>query len=153
MNFVLRISSGPGTGTCRILHLGQQAEVGGAADCDWHLEGDSFHNVRFRFQCTRQGCWVENSAEATQLKVNGVTTRRRKICDGDIISVAACSFIARIRGYVSHLQKQNVPLVGTEEFAQSFQRGVAARISGTWQRTSRSGVVKPFSWHKTLSGR
>ncbi|MEZ6058800.1 MAG: FHA domain-containing protein [Planctomycetaceae bacterium] len=152
MNIVIRITTGPGTGTCRVVNLGQKATIGASATCDWVLEDASDSEAQFSIECTRLGCWVEGRSKVSGLKVNGIATNRRKLCDGDIITLGACSFIARIRGQHNPLQAHNIPLVGTEEFAQRFSRSVSARLSGTWTRSMRKSTVQPITWRKSLSG-
>ena len=151
-NIMLRISAGPGMGTCRVVNPGQTLLVGTSKECGWILDDSSIDDVVFAIECARQGCWVEGQGNGRRMKVNGMTTNRRKLCDGDIISAGACSFIARLRGLSGALQNANVPLVGTAEFAQRFRGGAAARISGTWTRSTRQSTVVPFSWRKSLPG-
>ncbi len=97
MNLVLRMIRGTAVGSCRVLQLGQRAKVGTTDDCHWVIEDPELRGLQFRFGCSKAGCWVEDLSEAPRMLVNGLTAGKTRLCDGDVVSLGRCCFVARVR--------------------------------------------------------
>lgn len=105
---------------------------------------------QFLVKCLRSAGWVKNLSATANLMVNGVVVQSRRLGDGDIITAGGCDLIAGIRDQQSLFQGLHLPLAGTQQFTDQFNRRfVAPRVSSVGLVADR-GTVFPGAWGESI---
>lgn len=138
-------------GTRRVLQPGQRAIVGASNWSDFPSRDPTMEDHQFLVKCLQSAGWVKNLSATASLMVNGVVVQSRRLGDGDIISAGGCDLIAGIRDQRSLFQGLQLPLAGTKQFSDQFNRRyVAPRISSVGVVADR-GTVFPDAWGESIS--
>lgn len=150
MNLVLQMTRGPMHGTRRVLQPGQRAVIGSSNWSDFPSRDVTMEDHQFLVKCLRTAGWVRNLSASASLMVNGVVVQSRRLGDGDIISAGGCDLIAGIRDRRKLFEGLTLPLAGSQEFSEQFDRRfVAPRVSSVGVVADR-GTVFPGVWGESI---
>ncbi|MEZ6130492.1 MAG: hypothetical protein R3C59_17540 [Planctomycetaceae bacterium] len=150
MNLVLQITRGPRRGTRRVLQAGQRAVIGAANWSDFPCHDSAMDDTQFLVKCLRSAGWVQNLSGSVKLMVNGVVVQKKRLGQGDIVTAGNCDFLASIRRHEGVFEDLKIPLVGTDDFAQQFNRRIVApRISKVGLIPDRNTVF-PEAWAESV---
>lgn len=78
------------------LSTGKSCSIGSSTKADYTFLEQDIDPIHCRLSCRRRLGFVECIAESSTIAVNGITSNRSKLSDGDNLQIGSCKFVVEI---------------------------------------------------------